>query len=169
MYYRSQHENQSWLAMLTTILDTCALLLTGIEGTSEQTARFTFAIARHATVDLTNVTGVNPGGKALPADRLPSMTSPSSARCCKITTCIFASPNNRAATEAIRGLYEPYLFALSRRLMISLPHWLPNETVIDDWETSAWDHMPKHMLPSKLKRDKLAYKHKHKHVDGVTH
>src|SRR6202023_993996 len=46
-YYRSQHERQSWLAALTTVLDTCALLLVGFEGISTPTVRFTFALARH--------------------------------------------------------------------------------------------------------------------------
>src|SRR6266566_7897332 len=32
-YYRSQHDQQSWVGALTVILDTCALILTGIEGT----------------------------------------------------------------------------------------------------------------------------------------
>src|SRR5262249_34012551 len=31
-YYRSQHDNQSWLAALTTVLDTCAFLIAGVKG-----------------------------------------------------------------------------------------------------------------------------------------
>jgi hypothetical protein len=31
-YFRSQHDNQSWLAALTAVLDTCALLITCAEG-----------------------------------------------------------------------------------------------------------------------------------------
>ncbi len=46
-YYRSQHERQSWLAALTTILDTCALMIVGFEGVSPLIVRPTFAIARH--------------------------------------------------------------------------------------------------------------------------
>ncbi|HMB03185.1 MAG TPA: potassium channel family protein, partial [Isosphaeraceae bacterium] len=33
-HYRSQHDNQSWLGALTTILDTCALLLAAVDGES---------------------------------------------------------------------------------------------------------------------------------------
>src|ERR1700736_1487905 len=40
-FYRSQHEQQSWVEALTVILDTCALILTGIEGTPVEPARFT--------------------------------------------------------------------------------------------------------------------------------
>ncbi|HEV2659124.1 MAG TPA: potassium channel family protein, partial [Ktedonobacteraceae bacterium] len=60
MYYRSLHERQSWLTALTTILDTCALLIVGIEGVNIPTARFTFGIARHAAVDLAQVFGTPP-------------------------------------------------------------------------------------------------------------
>src|SRR6266849_2487387 len=44
-YFRSQHDNQSWIASLTAILDTCALLMVGVEGTCERQAQLTFAIA----------------------------------------------------------------------------------------------------------------------------
>ena len=33
-YYRSQHDNQSWLAALTCVLDACALVITAIDGPS---------------------------------------------------------------------------------------------------------------------------------------
>ncbi|MGH8060313.1 MAG: potassium channel family protein, partial [Candidatus Entotheonellia bacterium] len=42
-YFRSQHDNQSWLAALTTILDTSALVMVGIDGTPERQAQLTFA------------------------------------------------------------------------------------------------------------------------------
>ena len=51
-YYRSQHDNQSWLSAVTAILDTCALLITTVEGPSTRQAQLTFAIARHVLVDL---------------------------------------------------------------------------------------------------------------------
>ena len=51
-FYRSQHDNQSWLATLSTILDTCAMIATGIQGVDPYQARLTFAMARHALVDL---------------------------------------------------------------------------------------------------------------------
>src|SRR5207249_12316695 len=59
-YYRSQHERQSWLGALTTILDTSSLFIVGFEGITAPTVRFTFAIARHAAVDLAQVYGIPP-------------------------------------------------------------------------------------------------------------
>jgi hypothetical protein len=50
--FHSQHDNQSWLAALTTILDTSVLVIIGVEGTCQRRAELTFAIARHAVMDL---------------------------------------------------------------------------------------------------------------------
>jgi hypothetical protein len=54
-FFRSQHNNQSWLAALTTILDATALVLVGIDGMPSEQAKMTFAMARHAAVDLSQV------------------------------------------------------------------------------------------------------------------
>src|SRR5205085_12582828 len=59
-YYRSQHDNQSWLAALTAVLDTCALLLAAVKGTPPFQAQLTFAMARHAAVDLALIFNVPP-------------------------------------------------------------------------------------------------------------
>ena len=54
-FFRSQHSNQSWLGALMTMLDVTSLLLTGIEGIHPAQAKLTFAMARHAAVDLAQV------------------------------------------------------------------------------------------------------------------
>ncbi|HYB43847.1 MAG TPA: potassium channel family protein, partial [Candidatus Methylomirabilis sp.] len=68
-YFRSQHDNQSWLGALTCILDTCALIIVGIAGAPARQARLTFAMARHAAVDLAQVLGTAPADSA--SGRLP--------------------------------------------------------------------------------------------------
>src|SRR6266480_5747616 len=70
VYFRSQHTNQSWLAALTTILDACALVMTGINGGPKRQAHLTFAKARHAVVELSQIFITSP--PALAPDRLPS-------------------------------------------------------------------------------------------------
>jgi hypothetical protein len=59
-YFRSQHEQESWLAALTAVLDTCSLVLAGVDGVSGWQAWRTFAISRHAVVDLAEVLRVEP-------------------------------------------------------------------------------------------------------------
>src|SRR5205085_7838258 len=68
-YYRSQHDNQSWLAALATILDATAMVTVGIDGAPGRQARLTFAMARHAIIDLANVFNTPP--RAPEPDRLP--------------------------------------------------------------------------------------------------
>ena len=68
-FYRSQHDAQSWVEALTVILDTCALLLAGLEEIPAGLARFTFAMARHTAVDLAQIFGSLP---AAGVDRLPA-------------------------------------------------------------------------------------------------
>ncbi len=68
-YFRSQHDNQSWLAALNTILDLCAVMIAGIDGLAPWQARLTFAMARHTVVDLAQI--VNAPPKAPEPDRLP--------------------------------------------------------------------------------------------------
>ena len=76
-YYRSQHENQSWLAALTTILDASALVLTQMDGPCTAQAELTFAMARHAVVDIAAV--LNQPPLAAPKDRLADGQAESSS------------------------------------------------------------------------------------------
>ena len=68
-YFRSQHTSQSWLSALTSILDTSALLIAGVRGHEARQAQLTFAMARHAIVDLAQVFSLRPVNDA--PDRLP--------------------------------------------------------------------------------------------------
>src|ERR1700683_4393772 len=54
-FFRSQHSNESWLGALQTMLDVTSLIITGIEGIHPGQAKLTFAMARHAAVDLAQV------------------------------------------------------------------------------------------------------------------
>ena len=51
-YFRSQHINQNWLSAMCTVLDACAFTIAAAPAGTVDSARFTFAIARHAVVDL---------------------------------------------------------------------------------------------------------------------
>lgn len=142
-YYRSQHDHQSWLAALTVILDTCSLLIVGVQGAppwqraAQWQARMTFAMARHALIDMAYVFNAAP--VAPDPDRMPPGTL---ARLRETLTgagvplCDGAEDDKKLAE--MRDLYEPYVNALSAFLMYPLPPWLPDGPVQDNWETSAW-------------------------------
>jgi len=139
-YYRSQHTNQSWLAALTTILDVTALVMVGVDGVSAHQAQLTFAIARHAVVDLAHVFNTKPH---LPHhDRLPP---PELARMRdNLTLSGIMLENGDAAVERLgklRGMYEPYVHALSEHLLMPLPQWEVAAKSADNWQTSAWERI----------------------------
>jgi hypothetical protein len=136
-FFRSQHDNQSWIASLTAILDTCALLKVGIEDACERQAELTFAIARHAVVDLSQVFGTAP--KALPHDRLPP-TELSRIRDTLAQYELKLKDGEDADRKLIglRGMYEPYVFALATYLNLALPPWIPQKKGKDNWQTTAW-------------------------------
>jgi hypothetical protein len=136
-YFRSQHDNQSWIASLTAILDTCALVKAGIEGACERQADLTFAIARHAIVDLSQVFGTPPSH--MPFDRLP----PSDLRRLRDTLAqhgLNLNDTQEAEDELVelRKMYEPYVFALATYLTQALPPWIPTKKGKDNWQTTAW-------------------------------
>jgi hypothetical protein len=135
-YYRSQHENQSWVGALTVILDTSALLLAGVDGPDGYQARLTFAMARHAAVDLTLIFRAPPP----PApDRLPA------ADCARLWESLrgagLAPRDGPAADKALRelrGLYEPFVHALAAYYQFTLPPFQPGKPPVDNWQTSPW-------------------------------
>ena len=138
-YFRSQHDNQSWLRALTTVLDTCALVMVGIEGAPVWQARMTFAIARHAVVDIAQVFRTAPSTPDACSSRLTS------EELRRLREILLKNGIQLADVEEIeprlhglRMMYEPYVFALSERLMMPLPPWILPPDAIDNWKTSAW-------------------------------
>jgi hypothetical protein len=136
-YYRSQHDNQSWLAVLTTILDTTALLMVAVEEYNTYRAQLTFAMARHAAVDLSLVLRSKP--VPLPEDRFP----PEAQKHLRELLIAAGLPHRSDEEVArkladLRGMYEPFVNALAQRLLFSLPPVMGDEGLADNWQRSAW-------------------------------
>jgi hypothetical protein len=51
-FFRSSHDDQSWVGTLGTLLDSATLLMTTIEGMKDGQARIFYNVGRHATRDL---------------------------------------------------------------------------------------------------------------------
>lgn len=134
MFYRSQHERQSWVAALTVVLDASAVIMCRGSGATEHAARLTFAMARHAAVDLSGILARSPRGPD--SDRLPA------AEFKRLDAILAASPQLTDSPEwgsrlaELRHTYEPYVASLSRYLAMPLPAWLGEDGTRDDWETS---------------------------------
>lgn len=135
-YFRSQHTNQSWLAALTAVLDTSALLVAGVQGQRTRQAQLTFAMARHALVDLAQIFSLKPVNDA--PDRLPferfkqvyGVLSESGVSACGDGQCV-------ERLREMRLLYEGYAEALSQYLCIPLPPWIADRPFKDNWQTVA--------------------------------
>src|SRR5579864_3323210 len=136
-YFRSQHDNQSWLAAFAAVLDVSALLIAYGEGTAKWQSQLTFAIARHAVVDLAEVLRV-PASKP-EHDRLP----PKDVFAVRnlLLECRASSKCGDAGDKKLsqlREMYEPYLNGLSLRLLMPLPSWGVNQGSVENWKRSAW-------------------------------
>jgi hypothetical protein len=138
--YRSQHINQSWLGALTTILDVSALTIVGIDGIPSNQARLTFAMARHAVVDLAQVVGSHYRAEApdrLPPQDLANLRQVLAANGLQLR----AGEEAERKLLALRRMYEPYVQAMAATLLLNLPTWSSAVKVKDNWRSSPWDRI----------------------------
>jgi hypothetical protein len=139
-FFRSQHSNQSWLAALTTMLDVTSLALAGIDGIPKEQAKLTFAMARHAAVDLTQL--VNARYNAHAPDRL-SPEGLAALRGLLASSGMTLRQDEQAdqKLQKLRSLYEPYCEALGQRLLLAVPPVMRPETEKkkDNWQSGPWD------------------------------
>src|SRR5579864_7679204 len=139
-FFRSQHSNQSWLAALTTMLDVTSLVLTGIEGVQPGQAKLTFAMARHAAVDLAQV--VNARHDPTQPDRLPGEDFDLLRDALAQAGLRLRSDEyGREKLVKLRAMYEAYVHATGRNLMLTLPVWKRAEKTRDNWQAGPWDRV----------------------------
>jgi len=138
-FYRSQHDNQSWLAALTMILDTSAFIISNVESADSCQARLTFAMARHAAVDLVLVSQKPP--RTPDVDRLPAADLNRLRE--SLREAGLSMRDEPAAVNALaelRGLYEPFVNSLATYLLFTLPPFVPAQPPVDNWQTSPGMH-----------------------------
>ena len=137
-YFRSQHDNQSWIASLTAILDVCALAMVGLEGMCQYQARMTFAIARHALVDLSQVFAAAPDHDGSSNRLRPEDLAEIRRQLRDFGMHLTDMEGADSELNRIRGLYEPYAISLAHYLQLSLPPWIKHDGAKDNWQTTAW-------------------------------
>ena len=131
-YFRSQHTNQSWIGALTSILDTSALLIAGVRGHEARQAQLTFAMARHALVDLAQIFSQPPKNDApdrLPPERYDRLYQ----TLCQSGIKVCRDDHSYARLREMRSLYEGYAEALSDYLRMPLPPWIAEHPHKDNW------------------------------------
>jgi hypothetical protein len=138
LFFRSQHSNQSWLSALTTMLDVTSLIMMGVDGIHPDQAKLTFAMARHAAVDLAQVVNAQYDPHAperLTAEDFERLRKELAGH--GVTLYDGADAAERLAE--LRALYEPYVHAIGGRLRFTLPPWIRSEHKKDNWQGSPWD------------------------------
>jgi hypothetical protein len=136
-FYRSQHGNQSWLAAITTMLDTCSVMLAGVKGLDPYRAQLTFAMARHAVVDLSLVLRTpvkNSPASRVTIEQLGRLREQLSA----VSVEMHELPVMEAKLTKLRSLYEPFVTALAGFFLFELPQIVEDQPAADNWQRSAW-------------------------------
>jgi hypothetical protein len=135
-YFRSQHNNQSWISALTAVLDASALMIAGVKGSEARQAQLTFAMARHAFVDLAQIFSLDPVNDA--PDRLPRERYEQLYELLRkdgVKVCLDGQSFDRL--REMRALYEGYALALSDYLRMPLPPWISDKPQKDNWQAVA--------------------------------
>jgi len=131
-YFRSQHTNQSWISALTAVLDTSALLIAGVKGHEARQAQLTFAMARHALVDLVQIFSLAPVSNE--PDRLPQARYDQLyGLLCQSGVSVCRDGHSYERLRDMRQLYEGYAEALSNYLCMPLPPWIADQPHKDNW------------------------------------
>jgi len=117
-----------------------SLVLTGIEGVQSGQAKLTFAMARHAAVDLAQV--VNAKYDSAAPDRLPeaewtALRDALSAAGLRLRSDEYG----RDKLTKLRSMYEPYVHSTARNLMLTLPPWRFTQRTRDNWQAGPWDKL----------------------------
>jgi hypothetical protein len=138
-YFRSQHDNQSWLAAFTAVLDVSALIVAHGEGEAKWQAQLTFAISRHAIADVCEVLRVRPHAPA--ADRLPLKDLAEVRGLLTESGACNCTEAGDLKLSELRSMYEPQLNGLSRRLLMPIPSWGVGAKFVEKSKRTAWDRI----------------------------
>lgn len=132
-FFRSQHDNQSWLSALVTMLDTCAILIATVEGDAARQAQQTFVMARHAVIDLAHVFSLRThisGNDRLPPGSVENV-------CHQLAEAGFILCTASSSLERLRelrGMYESQARQLGWLLVQSLPPFVSEGGRRSNWE-----------------------------------
>jgi hypothetical protein len=124
-------------------------VIAGIEGVPVRQAELTFAMARHALVDLAQIFNTPPCAP-IPDRLLPEELT-------RLRAALVASGiklRESAATDeklsGLRQMYEPYVNSLADYLLVTIPDWISPTHTFDNWQTSAWGRISGGIVESPL-------------------
>jgi len=146
-YYRSQHDNESWIAELAAIMDTCALILVGLREVPTFQARVTFAAARLLLMEVNRALSLSPDvytENRLTSSEFDEMKTELSAAGLGLTD----EENAEERLVEFRATYEPFLAGLANHLLLRVPGWVAPKTQLDNWQASPRGRSAKALVES---------------------
>ncbi len=131
-YYRSQHDDQSWVAALLMILDASTIVLASNNTKLHSFAKSTFAIARHASADLTQAFFLTPHG---PHHERLSKQDLAQIRKLLANSDFSLKEGNKAEEKLLllRKLYEPQMQALSDYFHMPITPFILQKDLVEAW------------------------------------
>ena len=111
--------------------------MAGMDGVRSRGAALTFAMARHAVVDLSQILNrppYFPEADRLPLEDLARLRAILAEAGLRLTD---GGPFDERLIE-LRAMYEPYANSLSVYLLMPLPAWISAPGARDNWQRSRW-------------------------------
>jgi hypothetical protein len=115
--------------------------MSGLRDISPYQAQMTFAMARHAAVDLALIFSTEPQAPAkdrLPPDRFEQLKQSLARQ----NLCFDDFAADRLTQ--FRSQYEPFVNAMSLHFLMDLPPFNSEHHKADNWQTTAWKSSEEH-------------------------
>lgn len=126
-YFRSTHDNESWIGAIGAMLDAATLVLTTIEGLPRGRAAMLHAIGNHLVEDLTQYFGLEPGmGAGVERSEFDEAHSRLQAAGYRVSPEITAWPD----FEEQRAHYAGSLNALARYWAVPPSQWIGDRSLV---------------------------------------
>jgi hypothetical protein len=127
-FFRSSHDDQSWVGTLGTLLDAATLIMTTIDGVSEGQARIFYNVGRHAARDLSNYfnVGITQQNVGIERDEFEHA-------CERLAAAGYALRDRDQAWMRFSGLrasYAPRLGRLAQYFEIPPLQWIGDRSII---------------------------------------
>jgi Ion channel len=127
-YFRSSHDDQSWIGTLGTLLDAATLMMTTLGGVRDGQARIFYNVGRHATRDLAKYFRVYSGEESVGIER-----SEFDHACDRLVAAGYELRPRDEAWERFSNLrltYAPQLNMLARLFQIPPLQWIGDRSMI---------------------------------------
>jgi hypothetical protein len=129
-FFRSSHDDQSWVGTLGTLLDAATLLMTTIDGVREGQARIFYNVGRHATRDLSRYFGFD----VTQQETVGIERAEFEQACDRLATAGYRLRERDEAWKRFAGLrssYAPHLAVLAGFFQIPALAWIGDRSFIN--------------------------------------